>query len=208
MDYIARIKELAEKANSLHILNYNATIDSNKLFNLPATMKQLKDFEQEMCITLPVSLVRYLIELGNGGVGADYGVFSLDEMRQHNAFSMMTKDIPPMLDHSLTDEQWTEFAERYTTLDEKIDYVSDDEVKQIIRQLGEMQKQMIAGGIFISTLGCTMNAILMCRGAAKGEVFILDFDNMDQVYSEPYCCGKFEDWIINDLQQKINSVMQ
>lgn len=31
---------------------------------------------------------------------------------------------------------------------------------------------------------------------------------MDQVNSEPYCCDKFEDWIINDLQQKINSAKQ
>lgn len=204
MDYIARINELAKKACSLCLTNSSASADADKLFNSPASMQQVKEFEREIGMTLPIPFVRYLTELGNGGVGADYGIWSIDEMRRHNDPANTRNDLPPMLDHSLTDEQWRKFAETYTTLDEKIDYVSADEGKQIIRQLDEMQKQMTAGGIFISTPGCTMLSILMCRGAAKGEVFVLDFDCMDQVYSEPYCCGKFEDWIINDLQIRID----
>ena len=60
-----------------------------------------------MCVALPVPFVRYLTELGNGGVGADYGIYPLDSIRKGNSYAALTKDLPPMLDHSLTDAQWT-----------------------------------------------------------------------------------------------------
>lgn len=50
---------------------------------------------------------------------------------------------------------------------------------------------------------CTMNSILMCRGAAAGEVFVVDFDYLFQLQSEPYCCGKFEDWIIKTMKNSL-----
>lgn len=206
LDYIGKIKELAEKACSLHVLNYNASTDKDKLFNPPATLQQIKEFEQEIGMTLPIPLVRYLTELGNGGVGADYGIWSIDEMREQNDPATIRNDLPPMIDHSLTDAQWRQFAETYLSVEEKMDNVSEDEYKHLTEQLEEMQSQMKAGGIFISTPGCTMLSILMCHGNAKGEVFVLDFDYMDQVYSEPKSCGKFEDWIINDLQKRIDKV--
>ena len=204
MDYIEKIRQLVEKASSLHILNYNNQSKHDKAFNPPATKQQITDFEQEIGMTLPIAFVRYLTELGNGGIGADYGIWSLDEIRQHNNSVAMQNTLSPMLDHSMTDTQWTEFAEKYASIDEKINETSNDECEQLTEQHLEMQRKMTAGGIFISTSGCTMLSILMCRGNARGEVFVLDFDYMEQIYSEPHCCGKFEDWIINDLQERIN----
>ena len=204
MDYIEKIRQLAEKASSLHVLNYNNPTKHDKLFNPPATKQQIINFEQEIGMTLPIAFVRYLTELGNGGVGADYGIWSLDEIRQHNNFITIRNALSPMLDHSMTDTQWTEFAETYMSIDERIYGASNDECEQLTEKLLEMQRQMTAGGIFISTPGGTMLSILMCRGNASGEVFVLDFDYMEQIYSEPQCCGKFEDWIINDLQERID----
>lgn len=60
------------------ISNYRLfSTEHDKLFNPPATIKQIKDFEQEIGKSLPVPFVRYLTELGKGGVGADYGIWSL-----------------------------------------------------------------------------------------------------------------------------------
>ena len=63
-----------------------------------------------------------------------------------------------------------------------------------------MELAMCAGGIFIGKRGCTMNYILMCRGAAAGEVFLVDFDYIFALRSEPYCYGKFEDWVIKEMR--------
>lgn len=204
MDYIEKIKKLVKKAHSRNVLNYNFSPLHD--FAPPATMQQIKEFEKEIGMTLPIPLVRYLTELGNGGPGADYGIWSIDEMRQQNDPATIRNDLPPMLDHSLTDEHWKQFAEKYLAVEEKMNNASEDEYEQLEKQREDMQNQMKAGGIFISTPGCTMLSLLMCRGKAKGEVFILDFDYIHQVDSEPYCCGKFEDRIIKDLHERIDSV--
>ncbi|MBO7472864.1 MAG: SMI1/KNR4 family protein [Ruminococcus sp.] len=189
------------------ISNYRLfSTEHDKLFNPQATIKQIKDFEQEIGMPLPVPFGRYLTELGNGGVGADYGIWSLDEMRRHNKSCAIRNIYEPMLDHSLKDSQWRNFAEEYVFIVERRDCVSDDECKQLTQQLIKMQNQMAAGGIYISTPGCTMLSILMCRGNASGEVLVIDFNCMDQTYSEPYCNCKFEDWIINDLQKRISKI--
>ncbi len=204
MDYIAKIKKLAEKGYAIGVMkNPNR---SDKLFEPTATMKQIRDFEQDMCLTLPVPFVRYLTELGNGGVGADYGIYSLDRIREENPHAALAKDLPPMLNHSLTDAQWTEFVQRYTEICQR-DFASSEDEEQAEKTLHEMELQMTAGGIIISTPGCTMNTILMCRGEAKGEVFVLDWDCMFQLHSELWCGGKFEDWMINAMRQRIKNRM-
>ena len=65
-----------------------------------------------------------------------------------------------MLDHSLTDAQWTAFAQKYTEIGQR-DYSSAKEEEQAEKALREMEFQMMAGRIIISTPGCTMNTILM-----------------------------------------------
>lgn len=175
MDYIAKIKKLAEKGYAIGVMkNPNR---SDKLFEPTATMKQIRDFEQDMCLTLPVPFVRYLTELGNGGVGADYGIYSLDRIREENPHAALAKDLPPMLNHSLTDAQWTEFAQRYTEICQR-DFASSEDEEQAEKTLHEM-----------------------------GEVFVLDWDCMFQLHSEPWCGGKFEDWMINAMRQRIKNRM-
>ncbi len=144
MDYIEKIKKLVKKAHSRNVLNYNFSPLHD--FAPPATMQQIKEFEKEIGMTLPIPLVRYLTELGNGGPGADYGIWSIDEMRQQNDPATLRNDLPPMLDHSLTDAQWRQFAEKYLAI-EKMDNASKDEYEQLEKQLEDMQNQMKAGGI-------------------------------------------------------------
>ncbi len=201
MDYIAKIKRLAQKANSLGVLSYRDPTKSGRIFGEPVSMERIREFEKELNLTLPKPLVRYYTELGNSGAGADYGIYSLDKIWK----SVTRNNLPPMLDHSLSNEQWTEISEKYTEIEERL-FAAEDESEQngLLKQLNQLEQQITAGGIPISTPGCTMFSVLMCRGAAKGEVFCLDWDYMDRIQSEPYCCGRFEDWIINDLQQRID----
>lgn len=209
MDYISEIKVLAQEGlrqdPTYKIFGAN---HHNWKFGEPADMQKIHDFEKDMKITLPEALVRYLTELGDGGAGPDYGIYSLEEMRKRNVFLHQTVNLPVMLDHSMTNEQWSDFAKKYETLDDIINsdkfYIQTKEHQErLMQELRNMELSLIAGGVLIGTPGCTMNSILMCRGAAAGEVFVVDFDYIFSLRSEPYCCGKFEDWIIKKMKRSL-----
>lgn len=207
MDYIAEIKALAEEGKRLDPkYNIFGACSHKWQFGEPVNMQQIRSFENDMKIKLPEPFVRYLTELGNGGAGPDYGIYTLDMMRKRNPFIRETANFPVMLDHSLTATQWADFAKKYETIDAAISCdISDtsEEQERAVQELHTMELHLLAGGIFISTPGCTMNSILMCRGAAAGEVFTVDFDYMFQLQSEPYCNGKFEDWVIRAMQRAL-----
>ena len=161
--------------------------------NTPVKIKEVRAFERDMHITLPENYVRYLTELGNGGRYGHYHIYSLERIRENMAKKITEDDdteLPPMLDHSLSDDIWKEFGEKYAEADINGDYTRD------------MEKRMLAGGIVIGTAGCTMMLVLMCRGAATGEVFLVDFDYMEYLKEEP-CLGKFEDFLINEMRESI-----
>lgn len=209
MDYISEIKALAQeglRCDPKYEI-FGARIHKWQ-FGEPADIQKIYDFQNDMKITIPEALVRYLTELGDGGAGPDYGIYSLDKMRRENTFLPETADLPVMLDHSMTDEQWLDFAKKYETLDDIIfsdefDTKTEEQQESLMKELNGMESSVLAGGLFIGTPGCTMNSVLMCRGAACGEVFIVDFDYFFQLRSEPFCCGKFEDWIIRKMKKSI-----
>lgn len=211
MDYISEIKELSKEVYRLGLKVKGMRDGREEKFNSPAKMSEVRQFERDMCVTLPEPLVRYITELGNGGPGPNYGIYSLERMRECSTPDPI--HIPPMLDHTHSDKEWLELGERYVQLDEMIDelwYNNEDKdnyrkkAAPLEEELRSIRMRIIAGGVFINTPGCTMNTILMCRGAAAGEVFTLDFDYMDQLCEEPYCGGKFEEWIINDMKKRIS----
>ena len=183
MDFIEEMKKLIDERS-----HYQRAQNCNT----PATLKEVRDFERDMNIVLPENYVRYLTELGNGGPGGLYRIYSLDHVRNNYSpeWAAETAQLPPMLDHSLSDDEWKAFGKRYAEADE-----NDEDT-------GDMEKRMLAGGIVIGTAGCTMMLLLMCRGAAAGKVFLIDFDYMEHLEKEPYL-GKFEDVLIEGMHKSI-----
>lgn len=208
MDYIAEIRMLADEGLRIdpkcHI---SGSIYHRWRFGETVNMQQIREFERDMNVKLPEMFVRYLTELGNGGAGPDYGIYSLDEMRKRNLFIAERADLPVMLDHSLSDKQWTDFAYKYKILEDKI-FGMEEEDDRVEKEYDDMIPQMISGGIIIGTLGCSMYSLLMCRGAARGEIFTVDFDYVDQLRSEPTCHGKFEDWIIRKMKKSLEEKIE
>ena len=106
MDFIEEIRSLAEEYAAC---GGNKLADGTryKLFNPPATIEQVRAFEQEMHVTLPEDFVRYLTELGNGGFGPDYGIWSLDKMREYkyNQYAPKSDDLSPMIGGGLSEEE-------------------------------------------------------------------------------------------------------
>lgn len=209
MDYISEIRKLAQEGLRRDPMCIKFGADHHRWqFAKPTNKWAIRKFEKEMKLTLPKPLVRYLTELGNGGAGPYYGIYSLEVMRKTNGFVAQTEKMPVMLDHSMTDEQWTNFARKYEELDDfmcsaKFEEKTKEQQECFFHEQSNMQLALCAGGIFIGTPGCTMNSILMCRGAATGEVFVVDFDYISTLRSEPYCCGKFEDWIVKEMKKSL-----
>ena len=203
MDFIEEVRLLAAEGLQ-YGLCYRRENGMEILFHELATIKQVREFEREMGVTLPEGFVRYLTELGNGGIGP-HGIYSLNEMRRCNASAAERTDLPPMLDHSMTPEQWKAFGQRYAELDDKLLHAKNDspEATQLADELEEMEQRLLAGDIFISTPSCTMNTLLMCKGVAKGELFSIDFDYMGSLYDEPRYGKTFEEWMITGMREAI-----
>ena len=209
MDYISEIRALAQEGLRRDPMYRIFGADHHKWqFAKPANKRAIRKFEKDMKITLPKSFVRYLTELGNGGAGPDLGIYSLEMMRERNVSLPKTARMPVMLDHSMTDEQWADFAKKYEELDDtictdKFDTKTKEQQESLLHERSNMELALRAGGVFIGTPGCTMNSILMCRGAATGEVFMIDYDYIFTLETEPICCGKFEDWIVKAMRRSL-----
>lgn len=171
-----------------------------------------RKFERELKIRLPEAYKRFVTELGNGGRCGSTYLYSLDriahgEIPEIRAYYKRMSKLPVMLDHSIPDEEWVKFARQYCEIDEKFCVCNDTERDRILADIcaeqNEMENRMLAGGIVIGSPGCTMNYLLMFRGAAAGEVFCYDFDYMEQLTGKPACNGKFEVFIINILNKRL-----
>lgn len=173
----------------------------------PVSAREVRKFERELKIRLPEAFRRFVTELGNGGRCGSVYLYGLDGIADGmRAYAERLSKLPVMLDHSIPDEEWAEFARKYCELDEKFCACTDihsPECDRIRAEQDEQENRMLAGGIVIGSPGCTMNYLLMCRGAACGEVFFYDFDYMERLTGEPACCGKFEDFIINILNKRL-----
>ena len=192
MDVIEEIRALAEEYEACGGTE-RSDGSKSRLFDPPATIEQVREFEKEMKVKLPEVFVRYLTDLGNGGIGADYGIYSLDKMRERNPNAAARAELPVMIGGRLPEEAWKTFAREAEAADDEEDF---DKIE-------ELEQRLIAGGIFISTPGCTMYTLLMCRGEAAGDVCTIDFDYLTW-YDKPIEGGySFEDWMIEGMHDHI-----
>ena len=189
MDFIEEVRALAAEYEACGGCDGTGWESRRTLFNPPATMEEIRAFEQEMHLTLPENLVRYLTELGNGGIDPDHGIYSLDKMRKKNPNAAANADREPMIGSDMSDDDWNAFAEAYEEADEN-------------EQLAEMENRLLAGGIYISTPGCTMDTLMMCKGPDAGRIATIDFDYLPYYRHVP-AASSFESWMINGLHRKV-----
>lgn len=57
----------------------NSLVDKKKSMNPIMTVEEIVQFEKETGIVLPTSYREFISKIGNGGIGPDYGLFSLEE---------------------------------------------------------------------------------------------------------------------------------
>lgn len=106
--------------------------------NLPASLKQVRRFEEKHNLLLPEEYKFFLTQIGNGGAGPYYGLYSLEEAERYTEYLETTQTAakekdeevlaPVFIDRRMTPEDW---AVRM----EELDNCSDDEYDSLMYKL-------------------------------------------------------------------------
>ena len=173
-------------------------------------LSDVRDFEQRHSISLPVSYVEFLTQVGNGGAGPDFGLFSLEELEFHNfivhsnrsvshsmakcesdfrTFPFTTNVRPVMLDACLTEQKWDSACLELLKLD------GEKRAPEYERE----RRALYNGVLQIVDTDSTFCPVLICEGNMRGEVSEFSHD-LDM----PRYLGKtFEDYIIDYFEDVI-----
>ena len=158
--YIYELLEKAKKVDSEYKV-FGANKHKYQL-NPPVSMDEVLALETDFHIKLPDDYVYFLTEIGNGGAGPYYGLYSLEELRQRQNCRKQDDKLNPVIDDSLSREMWNELMEQMDTADDDL----YDEIEQRIN----------TGFFIIGTQGCTYDNLLMCRGSEAGKIVYIDWN--------------------------------
>ncbi len=176
----AYIYELLEKAKKVDSEYKVFGSDKHKYqLNPPVSPDEVLKLEADFNIKLPNEYVYFLTEIGNGGAGPDYGLYSVEELRRQQYCRQQDNNLNPLIDSSLTKEMWNELMEQRETADDDV----FDEIEQYIN----------AGVFIIGTQGCTFDNLLMCRGSETGKIVYIDW-NLESDYPPFLTKMSFWEW--------------
>lgn len=136
--------------------------------NNPASLDRINDFEVKYQIKLPKEYRFFLSQVGDGGAGPYYGIYSLQKMEEHtNCYHSLlhSKQNDVFIDEQLTTEKWDHLIEQ---MDES---ETDEEYDQLIEKVA-------SGAIIIGTMGCSYDILLMYKGSEAGNIVYIDWNMM------------------------------
>jgi hypothetical protein len=196
LDFPERLKKLV---NLAHKYDKNYAVHGSNgfkvchkyLFNPPAKAEDVRAFERDFDIKLPESFFRYLTEIGNGGAGVDYGVYSLEQIRSHNRHILTKTGGKVIFEYENIIEKWKELV---SFSDYYFEYYGEDDI-----EYQKIVSEMLKGLLVIGTNGCTYDHVIICEGKYRGMVGMIDW-NLEE-YSVPRFYGlDFESWICNHFR--------
>ncbi len=156
-------------------------------FNPVVSPAEVHEFEDRNKIALPDDFVKFLTEVGNGGAGVDYGVYTLERMQDEiiNLYSDKT-----IFDYDNYREKWAELCI-------ELDNTDNGEVYSCI------EKQLANGMLIIGTAGCSYDYALMCKGKNYGKIVGIDWNLFEDIPPE-VIADSFSEWIENHFTKIIN----
>ena len=159
--------------------------------NPVTTLDKVQEFEKKYGLKLPEAYVKFLTEIGNGGAGPDYGLYSLEKVEAYNSEWLNQNDSKQaFIDENMTPEMWKK------VMDECEDEDDDDKYDEILSQI-------YTGILIIGTQGCTFDTMLMCKGSEYGKIVYIDW-NLEGDYP-PYLTGMtFEEWYMCFFEEIAN----
>lgn len=188
-NYTLKIKKTIDKAAKI---DHNFKVFGSKkhkyILNPVISLDQIRLFEQKYQITLPKEYVYFLTQIGNGGAGPYYGLYSLETVEQKNYYLKESVQNPVFIDKTLTPELWKE----------KTQILEDSDCSDEVYD--EIESQVAAGGLEIGTQGCSYGNILMYKGSETGKIVYFDWDISSE--SSPYLTGMtFLDWYLSFFEE-------
>lgn len=125
--------------------------------NSPLSTSELEQWQTEHGITLPACYVQFLTEIGNGGAGPYYGIYTLAQATSYTEKEAMTGKC--VLYPDMDKEEWNRLIEPLINEED----ISDSEY--------DIACNKVLGGMLnIGTQGCEYEMYLVLEGEQKGKI--------------------------------------
>ena len=174
-----------------------------------ATLSEVRDFEQRHSISLPASYVEFLTQVGNGGAGPEFGLYSLEELEFNNFIAHSDRVIPyPMIRIQPDFKTFSFSGASYTFVNRSLTPEKWDRMTvSILRLKNEGQTEsyedgrraVYSGILHIADCSEHYRPALVCSGDMAGEIVEfspeLDMPRFTDKTFEEWILGYFEDVI-------------
>lgn len=160
------------------------------------SLEKVQDFEKKYGLKLPPAYVKFLTEIGNGGAGPDYGLYSLEIVEANNS-GWLNQDVSKeaFIDEKMTNEMWKK------AMGDEDDEYDEDEYDE--GEYDDIMSRVYTGMLIIGTQGCTYDTLLMCKGSEYGKIVYIDWNLEGDC--PPYLTDMtFEEWYIRFFEEIAN----
>ncbi|WP_438286853.1 SMI1/KNR4 family protein [Paenibacillus hubeiensis] len=121
------------------------------------TAKELAEWQARNQVNLPEPFASFLTEVGNGGAGPYYGIYSIEKATSYTeSQALLTKSV---LYPGMAKEEWNDLIEPLT----KDEDISDEEYD-------DTRNKVLGGMLCIGTQGCEYDMYLVLEGKHRGKV--------------------------------------
>nr|WP_145405127.1 SMI1/KNR4 family protein [Paenibacillus xylanexedens] len=119
--------------------------------------KELAQWQANNQVTLPEPYALFLTEVGNGGAGPYYGIYSIEKATSYtDSHALTTKCV---LHPKMTKEEWNHLIEPL---------ISDEDISDL--EYEAARDQVLGGMLCIGTQGCEYDMYLILEGTNRGKV--------------------------------------
>lgn len=153
-----RIKYKLEKAmqKDTAFLVFGASSHQYKV-DRKLTQKELTQWQVENQVTLPESYAQFLTEVGNGGAGPYYGLYSIGKAASYTASHALHSKC--VLYPEMTKEDWNHLIEPL---------IRDEDISDL--EYEAARERVLGGMLCIGTQGCEYDMYLILEGTYRGKV--------------------------------------
>lgn len=165
---VKELKEKLEEAKKADAqLKYFGSKQHKYCLNMPATLNEVKQFEESIGVELPEDYRNFLLYLGNGGAGPFYGLYSLQQVKSWIYWDVKDSGKAPILSPN-----------------------------QCIDDLDIKDENWKRGCIPIGTQGDTYFTCLMVTGPDKGRVVYIEYEGSWSFFpKEPSFLCWYQRWL-------------
>ncbi|MEO3946226.1 SMI1/KNR4 family protein [Gorillibacterium sp. CAU 1737] len=150
-------------------------------------LDEVRKYEERHQVQLPEEYVFFLTQVGNGGAGPYYGIYSLERTGSNEEYTRICGQ-PAWINEAMTKESW---AEKMNLMEDADDDTYD-----------RLHDEVFGGLNLIGTQGCTYDNLLMNTGSWKGKMVYIDW-NLEPEYGPFFTGMGFLDWYEGFFQELI-----